>query len=87
MRALVLAGGDRPDPATLDARWPGWRDAAMVVAADGGARHAASLGLRIQQAVGDFDSLSAGEIDEESLDHVIVEFTDETYADAQGTAT
>ena len=64
MRALILAGGDRPDPALLDARWPGWRDVLLVVAADGGARHAAPLGLPLHQVVGDFDSLSAGDADE-----------------------
>ena len=64
MRALILAGGDQPDPTLLDAHWPGWRDAALVIAADGGARHAAPLGLRLHQVIGDFDSLSAGDIDE-----------------------
>ncbi len=64
MRALILAGGDRPDPALLDAHWPGWRSAALVVAADGGARHAALLGLPLHQVVGDFDSLSAADADE-----------------------
>jgi thiamine pyrophosphokinase len=64
VRALILAGGDRPDPALLDAHWPGWRSASLVVAADGGARHAAPLGLPLHQVVGDFDSLSAGDVDE-----------------------
>ena len=64
MRALILAGGDQPDPALLDAHWPGWRSAALVVAADGGARHAAPLGLPLHQVVGDFDSLSAADTDE-----------------------
>ena len=64
MRALILAGGDRPDPALLDVHWPGWRSASLVVAADGGARHAALLGLPLHQVVGDFDSLSAADADE-----------------------
>ncbi|MFM2193737.1 MAG: thiamine diphosphokinase [Candidatus Limnocylindrus sp.] len=64
MRALILAGGDRPDPAVLDARWPGWRDVALVIAADGGARHAAALALPLHRVIGDFDSLGVGEITE-----------------------
>jgi len=64
VRALILAGGDQPDPALLDENWPGWRSAALVVAADGGARHAAPLGLPLHQVVGDFDSLSAEDTDE-----------------------
>lgn len=72
MRALILAGGDQPDPALLDARWPGWRDVALVVAADGGARYAAPLGLPLHQVVGDFDSLSAGDVDELEAAGVIV---------------
>lgn len=72
MRALILAGGDRPDPALLDAHWPGWRSAALVVAADGGARHAAPLGLPLHQVVGDFDSLSAEDTDELEAAGVII---------------
>jgi len=64
VRALILAGGDQPDPALLDAHWPGWRAVSLVVAADGGARHAAPLGLPLHQVVGDFDSLSAADADE-----------------------
>jgi thiamine pyrophosphokinase len=64
VRALILAGGERPNPALLDAHWPGWRDATLVVAADGGARHAAPLGIPLHQVIGDFDSLSAGDIEE-----------------------
>jgi thiamine pyrophosphokinase len=58
MRALVLADGGRPDRAALDAAWPGWdEDLELVIAADGGARHAAALGRRIDRWVGDGDSL------------------------------
>ena len=64
MRALILAGGDQPDPVLLDAHWPGWRDVALVIAADGGARHAAPLGLPLHQVLGDIDSLSGADVDE-----------------------
>jgi thiamine pyrophosphokinase len=56
--ALILADGDGPTRAELDAAWPGW-DAALglVVAADGGARSAGRLGVTIDRWVGDGDSL------------------------------
>lgn len=58
MRALVLADGDPPTREALDNAWPGWdTDVGFVVAADGGARLADALGLRIDQWVGDGDSL------------------------------
>lgn len=59
-RALILADGDVPTRARLDATWPGW-DAGIevVVAADGGARHAAGLRVTIDRWVGDGDSLDA----------------------------
>ena len=58
MVALILADGDVPTRAGLAAAWPGW-DAGLdlVVAADGGARHAAALGVRLDLWVGDGDSL------------------------------
>ena len=47
MQVIVLADGDVGPRAALDAAWPGWLEpGARVVAADGGARHAAPLGLR-----------------------------------------
>lgn len=60
MDALILADGEVPTRAELDLTWPGW-DAGigLVVAADGGARHAAALGLTIDAWVGDGDSLDA----------------------------
>ena len=54
MRALVLANGP------LGARSPGFPDLAgheLVVAADGGARHAGELGLALDVVVGDLDSI------------------------------
>ncbi len=60
-RAIVLADGDVADREALDAAWPGWSDdVAIVVAADGGARHAARLGLPIHRWVGDGDSIDEG---------------------------
>ena len=62
--ALILADGTAPSRAALDDAWPGWdRDVALVVAADGGARHAATLGVRIDRWVGDGDSISGAELD------------------------
>ena len=62
--ALVLADGGRPTRAGLDAAWPGWAEGvALVVAADGGARLAADLGVEIDLWVGDGDSLGQVELD------------------------
>lgn len=64
-RAIVLADGDVADRSALDAAWPGWSDGvAIVVAADGGARHAARLGLPIHHWVGDGDSIDAADLAE-----------------------
>jgi thiamine pyrophosphokinase len=52
---VVVAGGPAP---SVDAALGVPLDAS-VVAADGGLEHAASLGLRVDVAVGDFDSASA----------------------------
>ncbi len=58
MQVIVLADGQLGSRAALDAAWPGWLEpGARVVAADGGARHAGSLGLAIDRWVGDGDSL------------------------------
>ncbi|HEX7950590.1 MAG TPA: thiamine diphosphokinase [Candidatus Limnocylindrales bacterium] len=58
MRALILADGTAPTRSALDAAWPGWFDGiGLVIAADGGARLAAGLGLRLDRWVGDSDSL------------------------------
>jgi thiamine pyrophosphokinase len=61
MQALILADGDAPTRRDLDAAWPGWDDGVgLVIAADGGARHAAGLGVAIDVWVGDADSIDAG---------------------------
>lgn len=58
LRAVVLADGDPPDRSALETAWPGCLDAVdLVVAADGGARNATALGLRLDRWVGDGDSL------------------------------
>ncbi len=58
MQVIVLADGQVGPRAALDAAWPGWlQPGARVVAADGGARHAAPLRLAIDRWVGDGDSL------------------------------
>jgi len=60
---LILADGDVPSRARLDSTWPGW-DAGigLVVAADGGARHADALGVTLDRWVGDGDSLDAASL-------------------------
>ncbi|HJP88570.1 MAG TPA: thiamine diphosphokinase [Candidatus Limnocylindrales bacterium] len=58
--AIVLADGDVPSRDLLDTTWPGWLDGIeLVVAADGGARHATALRLPIDIWVGDGDSVDA----------------------------
>ena len=58
--ALILADGDAPRSAALERAWPGWDEGVdLVIAADGGARHAADLGRTIDLWVGDGDSLGA----------------------------
>lgn len=63
MQAIVLAGGDVGSRAAVDAAWPGWLTAdAIVIAADGGARHAHGLGLRIDRWIGDGDSTDPADL-------------------------
>ena len=63
MDALILADGDAPTRAQLDAAWPGWSDSiGLVVAADGGARHARGLGVSLDAWVGDADSIGESEL-------------------------
>lgn len=63
VHAIVVADGDVPDRAVLDAAWPGWdAGASIVVAADGGLLRAERLGLRPTRLVGDLDSLPAVDV-------------------------
>lgn len=62
--AVVLADGAAPPRSILDAAWPGWDEGIdLVVAADGGLRHAAAFGLRVDRWVGDGDSTSPAELE------------------------
>lgn len=64
MKAIVLADGDAPDRTELDEAWPGWADGTdVVIAADGGARHAPGLCLTVDAWVGDGDSIAADALD------------------------
>jgi thiamine pyrophosphokinase len=63
MQAIVLAGGDVASRRAIDAAWPGWLAAdTLVIAADGGARHAPALGLRIDRWIGDGDSTDPADL-------------------------
>ncbi len=65
MVALILADGDVPPRSELDLAWSGWDDGIeAVIAADGGARHAAALGVAIDLWVGDGDSIGEGALAE-----------------------
>ena len=54
MRALAFANGEAPSAALVAELRPG---AELIVAADGGARHALANGLTPDAVVGDFDSI------------------------------
>ena len=72
--AAILADGAVPSRATLDAAWPGW-DAGidLVIAADGGLRHATALGLPVSRWVGDGDSTDAGDLSALAATGVVIE--------------
>jgi thiamine pyrophosphokinase len=57
LRVLVLSNGELNDGPAVRAALREAGDGALVVAADGGARHAGPLGLRVDVIVGDMDSV------------------------------
>jgi thiamine pyrophosphokinase len=72
--ALVIADGTVARRADLDAAWPGWADGVdLVVAADGGAAHAAALDVRIDRWVGDGDSIDPGLLRRLTADGVAID--------------
>ncbi len=82
MRVLIFANGDAPDRETVE-RWMTTAD--WIVAADGGARHARSVGVMPQVVIGDLDSLT--EADQMQLERSGVQFiiypTHKDYADLE----
>lgn len=86
IHALVLADGSVPEVADLDRAWPGWSDGIdLVVAADGGARHAARLGRGIDRWVGDADSIGEAELERLAAANVAIDRrpTDKDETDAE----
>jgi thiamine pyrophosphokinase len=75
--ALILADGAAPTRARIDAAWPGW-DAGigLVIAADGGARHAPALGVQLDRWVGDGDSVDPAELERLAAAGVTLERAD-----------
>lgn len=61
---VVVAGGAAPDPEAV----LGIPLGARVLAADGGLAHARALGLRVEAAIGDFDSIAAEAVEEASAE-------------------
>jgi thiamine pyrophosphokinase len=55
--ALIVTGGDPPRADSLDRLELPARDRILVIGADSGVQHAHSLGLTVDIAVGDFDSI------------------------------
>ncbi len=62
---VVVADGDVPPRAVLDAAWPGWADGMDgVIAADGGLARAPMAGLVPTMLVGDLDSIEPSRVAE-----------------------
>jgi len=82
MRAIIFANGDASDP-DIVRRWTARAD--LIIAADGGTRHALSAGVMPQVVIGDLDSLA--DDDREQLDRsgvqLIVYPTHKDYTDLE----
>ncbi len=59
--AVILANGDLAEPRVLRSRLAGLQPP-LVIAADGGSRHAHRLGLRVDVLIGDQDSIEPEEL-------------------------
>jgi thiamine pyrophosphokinase len=70
--AVVVTGGD-PPRADLLGRLLLPAERRVVVAADSGVRHAVALGLRVDRAVGDFDSVDPALLDRVEAEGAVVE--------------
>ena len=66
---IVVTGGDPVDPAHL----PQWPAGALVIAADSGIDRALELGLSVDVAIGDFDSVRPGSLRRVTSDGATVE--------------
>ena len=69
MRAIIFANGDASDPEIVR-HWTAQAD--LIIAADGGTRHALSVGVMPHVVIGDLDSLA--EADRAQLDRSGVQF-------------
>jgi len=82
MRAVIFANGDASDP-NIVRHWTAQAD--LIIAADGGTRHALSAGVLPQVVIGDLDSLA--DADREQLDRsgvqLIVYPTHQDYTDLE----
>jgi len=68
MRAVIFANGDASDP-NIVRHWAAQAD--LIIAADGGTRHALSAGVTPRVVIGDLDSLA--DADREQLDRLGVQ--------------
>lgn len=74
LHAVVLADGAIPIRAALDEAWPAWDEGVtLVVAADGGFRHATALGLAVDRWVGDGDSTAPADLEALAAAGVVID--------------